>query len=215
MTDEERKALEEKLKAEAEARAKADYEAKLAEERRKARAEAETGFKAELKAVTGHEDLGALKTEREKAEQKRLADEGKFKELADQAGESARGWEAKYKTGRIDAVLTDVAIKAGAIDTDVVRALLGAQAVCDDEGQVTIDGKAPAEAVKELLEAKPHLAKAEGTSGSGSGAGKPKPKGDENPWLPGQINLTTQAEIYKESPDQARKLMAAAGVEPW
>ena len=181
-TDEEIKELKEKAKAEGEAAAKAALKTELA----KTKAEVKESFKEELKAVAGVESLAELKKQKTAAEKKRLEEEGKFKELADEAVQDRDKFKGErdqaltnLKKYRIEIALSDAATQAGAIDAEVIRALMGSKAEVGEDGKVTINGKEAVEAVKDFLKKKPHLAKAEGQKGSEPGDKSGKDKGDE------------------------------------
>ena len=181
-TDEEIKELKEKAKAEGEAAAKAALKSELAQ----TKAEVEKSFKEELKAVTGVESLAELKKQKTAADKKRLEEEGKFKELAEETAKDRDKFKGErdqaltdLKKFRIEIALSDAANQAGAIDAEVIRALMGSKAEVGEDGKVTINGKEAVEAVKEFLKEKPHLAKAEGQKGSEPGDKSGKDKGDE------------------------------------
>ena len=181
-TDEEIKELKEKAKAEGEAAAKAALKSELAQ----TKAEVEKSFKEELKAVAGVDSLAELKKQKTAAEKKRLEEEGKFKELAEETAKDRDKFKGErdqaltdLKKFRIEIALSDAANQAGAIDAEVIRALMGSKAEVGEDGMVTINGKEAVEAVKEFLKEKPHLAKAEGQKGSEPGDKSGKDKGDE------------------------------------
>ena len=185
-TDEEIKALKEKAKAEGEAAAKAALKSELERAKAEGKAEVEKSFRAELKAVAGVDSLSALKKEKAAADKKRLEEEGRFKELAEEAAKERDAAKSErdqaltdLKRHRIEIALSDAANQAGAIDAEVIRALLGSKAEVGEDGKVTIDGKDAAEAVKEFLKEKPHLAKAEGQKGSEPGDKTGDDKGEE------------------------------------
>ena len=181
-TDEEIKELKEKAKAEGEAAAEAALKSELAQ----TKAEVEKSFKEELKAVTGVDSLAELKKQKTAAEKKRLEEEGKFKELAEETAKDRDKFKGErdqaltdLKKFRIEIALSDAAAQAGAIDAEVIRALMGSKAEVGEDGKVTIGGKEAVEAVKDFLKEKPHLAKAEGQKGSEPGDKSGKDKGDE------------------------------------
>jgi hypothetical protein len=69
--------------------------------------------------------------------------------------------------------------------------------------------------VQRLKPNAPHLFKRSTGGGGAPGKGSSRTPIDEskNPWKPGaDFNLTDQGRIYKESPEKAQRLMAAAGV---
>ncbi|WP_020505657.1 hypothetical protein [Lamprocystis purpurea] len=130
------------------------------------RAQLAAEFAAGLKAATGHESLSALKAAQDQAAADKLAEQGQFKQLAEQAqaqlGEVKAAYHAERIRGAVLAAATD------AIDPETVRALLAGEAQVGSDGTVTIGGQTPAAAVAALLAAKPFLARPAGSAGSGS-----------------------------------------------
>lgn len=124
-------------------------------------AQQQADFAAQLEKATGHKDLKSL-TEAQ------LQAQGKLQELADNNKAEAQTYKGKYEQERIGNAL--LAASADAVDPATVKDLLAGKAKVDDAGNVTIDGKPVADAVKALLEAKPFLAKAQGGTGSGAPA---------------------------------------------
>ncbi|MBV5274448.1 MAG: hypothetical protein JZU52_12665 [Lamprocystis purpurea] len=133
------------------------------------RAQLAAEFAAGLKAATGHESLSALKAAQDQAAADKLAEQGQFKQLAEQAqaqlGEVKAAYHAERIRGAVLAAATD------AIDPETVRALLAGEAQVGSDGTVTIGGQTPAAAVAALLAAKPFLARPAGSAGSGSAGG--------------------------------------------
>jgi hypothetical protein len=122
---------------------------------------------AQLKQLTGHETFDAAKAAADKAAADALAEQGKFKELAESRGAALEQARGELRTALVSAALGSAA--AASVDPETVQALLAPRAQVDEHGSVTIDGKPADVAVSELLKAKPHLARAAGSSGSGSG----------------------------------------------
>ncbi len=139
--------------------------------RAEAQAAAARRFNEQLKAVTGSDSLDALEAANKKAAEDKLAEEGKYKELAEKAQASADAYQSKYQAATIRSALATAAVAAGAVDADMVHTLLAGSAQVGDDDAVTIGGKSPADAVAALLKDKPFLAAASGKQGSGSGAG--------------------------------------------
>lgn len=101
-----------------------------------------------------------LEKEKTEAEKKRLADEGKWKELAEKAQQEATEARTKAQTAMVDNKIQVEAAKLGAVDLEAVQKLIDRSSVkVNDDG--TISGVE--EAVKSLLESKPFL---KGKSGS-------------------------------------------------
>ena len=131
------------------------------------RQQAAAEFAAGLKAATGFSTLSEMKAAHEKAAANKLAEQGEFKQLAEQAQTRLVQMESDYQAERIRGAL--LAASAESIDPAVVQALLGGAAKVAPDGSVSVNGKPPAVAVAELLKAKPYLARPVGGQGSGAG----------------------------------------------
>lgn len=133
------------------------------------RAQAAADFAAGLKAATGFDSLSALKAAQDKAAGEKLAEQGKFQELAEAAAKERDLYRERFHSAQVRSAILGAA--GTAIDPDVVHDLLARSADVGADGAVTINGKPAAEAVAALLAAKPYLAKPVGGQGSGAGAG--------------------------------------------
>lgn len=131
------------------------------------RAEADAALKARLKEVTGHDTLESLAAAQKAAEEKRLSEQGEFAKLAEQRAQEAQKWQAKFQDSVIRQSVLGACLKHNAVDGDVVLALVRGEARVDENGAVTIGGKAAEEAIAAMLKSKPFLVKQE-RSGSGS-----------------------------------------------
>jgi hypothetical protein len=163
-------------------------------------AQQQADFAKQLKEATGHSDLKALTEANLKAQ-------GKLQELADTRDAEAKKWQAKFEKLVVNYELLSAATEA--IDPATVKELLASRAKVDSNDQVTIDGKPVADAVKQLLDERPFLAKAQGDTGSGT-----PPNGGpaiKNPWSKEHWNLTEQVNLSKENPALAAQFKAAAG----
>jgi len=127
-------------------------------------------FAAQLKEATGYDSLDALKEADMKAK-------GQLKELADSKAKESEALKAQLHATLINNAI--LAHAADAIDPSDVAAFLASKGTVDASGAVVIDGKAPAEAVKELLSKKPHLAKPQGVGGSGAPGASQSTKASE------------------------------------
>lgn len=145
----------------------ADPAASTAPTPEQVRAQVLAELQAELKSATGHESIAALKAAQAKVEAERLAEQGRYKELAESAQAQLSATKALLDSERIGRAILSAA--AGSVDPETVDALLRGRAQVNDQGAVTIGGKPVATAVAELLAAKPHLAKPAGGQGSGAG----------------------------------------------
>jgi len=178
-----------------------DVQAQIDAAVKAALANQQAAFAAELEKATGHKDVKTLNDAR-------LKEQGKLQELADAKAAEAQTFKARFEQLAVSNAL--LSASAEAIDPATVVDLLAAKAVVDESGNVSIDGKPAADAVKALLDAKPFLAKAQGGTGSGTPANAGS--GEKNPWAKGSYNLTEQLRIAKENPAKAAQLKAAAGV---
>jgi hypothetical protein len=159
-------------------------------------------FAKQLKEATGHSDFKAF-TEAQ------LKQQGKLQELADANKAEAQTFKAKFEQAAVGNALLAAATEA--VDPATVKDLLAGRAQVDDSGNVTIDGKPVAEAVKQLLTDKPFLAKAQGGTGSGApNQADMAANGGKNPWSEKHFNLTEQSRIYSQDPALAEKLKAQA-----
>lgn len=127
----------------------------------KALAAQQAEFASQLEQATGHKDIKALTEAQLKAQ-------GKLQELADAKAAEAQTYKEKFESAAISNAL--LAASAEAVDPATVKDLLAGKAQVDAAGNVTIDGKPAADAVKQLLIDKPFLAKAQGGTGSGAPA---------------------------------------------
>ena len=177
-------------------------------------AKQQADFAAQLEQATGHKDIKALTEANLKAQ-------GKLQELADAKAAEAQSFKVKYEQLAIEEELmrereeeqlaiSNALLTAAneAVDPATVVDLLSSKAKVDDAGNVTIEGKPAAEAVKGLLESKPFLAKAQG--GTGSGAPANAGTAAKNPWSADHWNLTEQVMLQKTNPTLAAQLKAAA-----
>lgn len=127
-------------------------------------------FNAKLKELTGADSFEALKANQDLARQEALKAQGKFEEAAKAAEARTADLQRRFEATAIGHALETAAHAGGAVDGDTVADLLRHRAKVADDGTVTIDGKPPAQAVADLLKAKPFLAKASGSEGSGTPA---------------------------------------------
>lgn len=107
---------------------------------------------AQFLTETGHTDLNALLESNNQAQAK--------------AQEQVNVYKSKFEQAQIHYAI--LAESAEAVSPAFIKEFLTPKAVCDDEGNVTVDGKPVAQAVKSLFEANPFLAKAQGGTGSGA-----------------------------------------------
>lgn len=131
------------------------------------RAETEAALKAKLREITGHDSLEALAAAHKAAEEKRLSEQGEFAKLAEQRAQEAQKWQAKFQDSVIRQTVLGACLKHNAVDGDVVLALVRAEARVDENGAVSIGGKAAEDHIAAMLKSKPFLVKPE-RSGSGS-----------------------------------------------
>jgi hypothetical protein len=125
----------------------------------KALADQQAQFQTQLKEATGFDSIQAY-------QEAQMQEKGQLKELLDSKSAELQSVTQKFQQTLINNALLSAA--ADAVDPDTVVVLLSNSAQVDENGNVLVEGKAPAEAVKALLEAKPFLAKATGNQGGGS-----------------------------------------------
>lgn len=114
-------------------------------------------FAEQFKAATGFDSLDKFQEEQAKKR-------GETDKLLEQRNAELAEARAELAKAHVQAAI--LGASADAVDPSTVLALLAPKAKFEN-GQVTIDGKSAAEAVKALLSEKPFLAKA-GPAGSGS-----------------------------------------------
>lgn len=118
---------------------------------------------------------------------------------------AAEDYEQKIKDTKLDAAIK-IAIGSNAQDVDIVAGLIDrTKLILGDDGKVTgLD-----EQVKALQTNKAFLFKpAPGNPYKPNGGSDPV----KNPFAKETFNLTEQGKLYRENPEQARALAAAAGV---
>jgi hypothetical protein len=115
-----------------------------------------------------------LETEAKKAEEKQLADQKKWQELAEKRGKELEETKGKYTQATINNAIQVEAQKQGLVDVDATTKLI-------DRANISIDDNGNpvgvAEAVTSLVEAKPYLKT--GTAPKTVGAGT-NPSDDNN-----------------------------------
>lgn len=122
-----------------------------------------------------------------------------------EANEQAKSeYEQKIKDAKLDAAIK-IAVGANAQDVEIVASLIDRnKLILNDDGKVTgLD-----EQVKALQTNKSFLFKQGAGGYQPNGGGNP----DKNPFAKETFNLTEQGKLFRENPEQARSLAAAAGV---
>jgi hypothetical protein len=176
-----------------------DVQAKI----QKALAEQQEAFERQLEEATGHRSLSDF------LETQRQADEETRQRLDALSGEAAK-FRTLYEQNAIKAAV--LGASGEAINPEMVFNLLGGKAAVSEDGTVTVNGKPAHDAVSELLEQHPYLAKPRGSAGSGTPiSGSWGASVLKNPWAKESFNLTEQARIFRENPAEAQRLKAAAG----
>lgn len=119
------------------------------------------------------------------------------------------GLKTAAENTRKEYALKDKLKEAGATDADYIIYKHGGldKFVFDKDGApVGLD-----DVLKPMREASPHLFKSAGGAGGYNPAGGGNPPGN-NPFAKETYNLTEQGRLFKQNPEQARQLAAAAGV---
>ena len=128
-----------------------------------------------------------------------------IKNLQEANKKAAADYEQKIKDTKLDAAIK-IAVGSSAQDVDIVAGLIDrSKLILGDDGKVTgLD-----EQVKELQTSKAFLFKTD----TGKPPYQPNGGGDpqKNPFAKETFNLTEQGKMFRENPEQARALAAAAG----
>jgi hypothetical protein len=128
------------------------------------------------RAKTFEAELAAIKKQQNDAENKRLAEEGKHKELADKEKARADSLEAQVRESKIENRVTIEAAKLNILDVEAALKLIDRSAVkIDKDGNVS----GIEDALKALVEAKPYLinSKQQAPIGSPTNPGAPGNEG--------------------------------------
>jgi len=166
--------------------------------RAEVRKEIEAKVAARLKELVGVESLEDL-------ERKILEEEGRWQDLAERAKREAEQWRTRYQETLKRSEITALAARLGAVDPEVVLALVAPKAEVTDDGRVLIDGKPAEEAIKGLLSEKPYLAKASESAGSGTPAGQPNETEALKKQLEEAIKRGDTIEVLRIKAELARK----------
>jgi hypothetical protein len=141
---------------------------------------------AQFLQETGHTDLKALLEFHQQEQSK--------------SQELATAYKSKFEQAQIHYAI--LAESSEAVSPAFIKEFLTPKAVCDDEGNVTVDGKPVAQAVKSLFEANPFLAKAQG----GTGSGAPTSTGQAMP------KRLSRAEYERLPPNQRSSFVNGGGI---
>ena len=131
------------------------------------------------------------------------------KKVKDYEAEVA-GLKTAAENTKKEYALKDKLKEAGVMDADYIIYKQGGldKFTFDKEGKVIgLD-----DVLKPMKEASPHLFKNAGGTGGYNPAGGGNPLGN-NPFAKETYNLTEQGRLFKQNPEQARQLAAAAGVK--
>jgi len=147
-------------------------------------------FTGKLHKVTGGKSLEAW-------EKDRLEKQGEYQKLAEQYSTEAAQLRQQLQQTIARAEILRAATEA--LEPEVVYVLLKEKVVVSDDGQVKVDGKPVAAAVKALLTEKQYLARPAGGSGSGAPVTQ-KPDGDKHRTLEwyNRANPTDRMKFFKE-----------------
>jgi hypothetical protein len=156
---------------------------KGAEEKHEAMIPYDRFHEMDVRAVTAEKESAAKQAQLDKiaadkktADEKALADQGKWKDLADAKDVQLKTMAEQVTSGKIVNAVLAAAGTAGAIDPEAVVALLDKSKV-----KVEADGKVTGakEAVEELLKQKPYLVAKSGSGyqmGAGASGSDPTPE---------------------------------------
>ncbi len=130
-----------------------------------------------------------------------------IKDLQTANKKAAEEYEAKMKDMRLSSAI-QLAVAADAQDVDIVAGLFDkTKLIVGDDGKIT----GLTEQLTALKKDKPFLFKHQPTPIGGykpAGGGNPT----KNPFAKDSFNLTEQGKLFRENPEQARALAAAAGM---
>ena len=150
----------------------------------------------ELKAkATGNEELQA-----------------KLQELEQQNAQTKEEYESKLSAQKFDFELEKAIREAGARNPRAVKALLNTAEIKLEDGKLSgLEAQ-----MEKLKKEEDYLFGEVGLKGKDfkEGDGKLDDDYKDNPWKPGSINLSKQAELMKENPDKAKALIKKAGGDP-
>lgn len=128
-----------------------------------------------------------------------------IKALQDKNKADAAEFESKMKELRLNSAI-QLAVSKDAQDTDIVAGLIDkSKLIFGEDGKITgLD-----EQVKALKESKGFLFKQPTAGYEPKGGNNPQ----KNPFAKDTFNLTEQGRLFRENPEQARAMAAAAGMK--
>jgi len=135
------------------------------------------------KYTKAKEQLEKIEADKAKAEQDRLVEQGKFKELADKEKTRADALQQNYESTTKVNALKLAAIQAGTVDADAVEHLAGLAAIkLAEDG--SIDGDSVNKVVESLKTSKPYLFGETQKPKPNVGANGGSPSGDAGDAIP-------------------------------
>lgn len=136
-----------------------------------------------------------------------------IKELQEENEQKIEEYENKLKQTKLDMAIENKLIKEKARNPKAVKALLNEDAISlDDDGELV----GLSEQLEKLKKEEDYMFGETGLEGEDHETGDGNVDDDikNNPWETGKVNLTKQAELLKESPGKAKKLIKKAGLNP-
>lgn len=162
------------------------------------------------RAIDAERKAQKLEEQIKKAGDEKLAEQGKYQELAKAKESEAENWRSKYVQAQRSNALIAAGAKADVIDAnDLVLAKLGEVDVDDDSAL----REAAEKAVGELKKSKPYLfGKANGKNGQPFTTPQATPGGTTNQLPAGKI---TAADVHKMTPEQRKAFLDQVSKAPF
>lgn len=138
--------------------------------------------------------------------------QAKIEELQSKNEETVQEYESKLSAQKFDFELEKAIREAGARNPKAVKALLNTAEIKLEDGKLSgLEAQ-----MEKLKKEEDYLFGETGLKGKEfkEGDGKLDDDYKDNPWKPGSINLSKQAELMKENPDKAKALIKKAGGDP-
>ena len=133
--------------------------------------------------------------------------------LQEQNKQLKEEYEEKVQQTKLDMAIENKLIKEKARNPKAVKALLNREAInLDENGEII----GLSEQLEKIKKEEDYLFGETGLKGDDVETGDGKVDNDikNNPWEPGKVNLTKQAELLQDNPGKAKKLIEKAGGNP-
>jgi hypothetical protein len=148
-----------------------------------------------------------LQKQMDDAEAKRLADEGKWQDLADKNAQTAE----RYKNAALNSKVEAVAAKLGSVDPEAVAALIDKSGISIDDNLNVTGAEA---AVNALKESKPYLFNSDNNNNnSTTRVGSPSNPSGNNTGYKFKMSEIRDPKFYNEHKEEIRKAMANGQID--